>query len=370
MEDLDCVVVGAGVVGLAVARELQLQGRDTLVLEGNDRFGEETSTRNSGVVHAGIYYPNESLKATLCVRGRELLYSYCQARSIPHRKLGKLLVAVDAPELETLNRIESRARSNGVGDLDWLDAGDIRHLEPNVHCVGGLLSPSTGIVDVHALMLALLADFESAGGRVVYRSAVSRIDLDRPGHPRLIMADGLDVGARWIINSAGLDAPELAGRSLKVQGALPSDRALYCKGHYYELRGKTGFRHLVYPVPVAGGLGVHLTLDLSGAARFGPDVRWVADRNYDFDDSRRQEFVTAIRRYYPGLDESRLVPGYTGIRPKAVGPNQADADFIIAGPDAHGVDGIINLLGIESPGLTSCLAIAKMVASLLDEDAG
>ncbi len=364
MDQTDCVVIGAGVVGLAVGRALQLRGRETLIVERGDRFGEETSARNSGVIHAGLYYQTGSHKARLCVRGRMLLYEYCQARAVPHRRIGKLLVAVDDAELETLERIRRRAHDNGVDDLSRLTAAEARRLEPDLRCVGALLSPSTGIVDVPALMLALLADFEAVGGQIAYRSRVDRIESKQPEGLRLRMADGYELSARHIVNAAGLDAPALAGLALAPPAADAGASPRFCKGHYYELRGKAPFRHLVYPVPVAGGLGVHLTLDLSGAARFGPDVRWVSRRDYDFDDSRRQEFVTAIRRYYPGLDEHRLAPGFTGIRPKIGGPDQADADFHIVGPDAHGVPGLIHLLGIESPGLTSCLAIAEHVAGI------
>jgi len=365
--DLDCVVVGAGVVGIAIARALQLAGRSTFLLEANERFGMETSSRNSEVIHAGIYYPPGSMKAELCVDGRGRLYDYCATRNVPHKQIGKIIVATTDGEVATLHAYKATAERNGVTDLEWLDANRIAALEPDIVAVKGLHSPSTGIIDSHAYMQALLDDFELAGGHFVRGNAIvgglieaNGIEIiDQPGNR-------LSVGA--LVNSCGLSAPDFA--ALLV--GFPADKLPCCHyaiGHYFLLSGKAPFKRLVYPVAVAGGLGVHVTLDMTGIARFGPDVDWIDSIDYRFDASRKQRFVDAIRRYYPALDEAALVPGYTGIRPKISGPQEPAADFCIQGPADHGVAGLVNLFGIESPGLTSSLAIADRVATLLSATA-
>ena len=357
-ETLDTLVIGAGVVGLAVARALAQNGRDVLVLEQNSSFGEGTSSRNSEVIHAGIYYPPGSLKARLCVRGKALLYTYLEQRGIAHRQCGKLIVASNDKHTEMLRAYAARAQQNGVDDLEWLSAGEIRAIEPSVQAVAGLHSPSTGILDTHALMSALLGDLEAAGGQAVFRHPVEAVSRDTRGLQ--VRCGSLTLSPALLVNCAGLSAPLLA-RGVSA-GDMPD--GFLAKGHYYTLRGASPFSRLIYPVAEAGGLGIHVTLDLQGRVRFGPDVRWVDSVDYAFDDTRRGAFIDAIRRYYPDLDTSRLDPGYTGIRPKIVRPGEPDADFHIAGPADHGVAGLINLLGIESPGITASLAIAEYVCAL------
>lgn len=383
METVDCVVVGAGVVGLACARALALAGREVLVLEAAPAFGTGVSSRSSEVIHGGLYYPPGSLKAALCVRGRGLLYEYCAARHVPHRRCGKLVVATSHAQEAELATIAARARANGVSDVELLDAGQARRLEPELRCVAALLSPATGIIDSHALMLALLADAEAAGAMLVASTPVlggvagaDGIELRTGG------AAPMQLTARSVVNAAGLGAPALAARIDGIPAtAVP--RAYYAKGSYFALHGKTPFSRLLYPVPEPGGLGVHLTLDLAGQGRFGPDVEWLKDANaaswgdppglppdhaYAVDPARAERFYDAIRRYWPGLPDGALAPGYAGIRPKIHGPAQAAADFRIDGMERHGISGLINLFGIESPGLTASLAIAETVADRLGAD--
>lgn len=366
MERVDCIVAGAGVVGLAVARELAMSGREVLVLEAQDAVGTQASSRNSEVLHAGIYYPRGSLKARLCVAGRGLLYAYCAARGIQHNRTGKIIVATEQAQVRDLERYKAQANANGVDDLAWLSSSQVLGFEPEVRCVCALYSPSTGIVDSRALLLALQADVEAAGGTVVLGTAVHAVRQAGAGFE--VEAAGTRVVCRQFVNSAGLQASELARR---IEG-LPPERipATYlARGHYFALQGRAPFRHLVYPVAEKAGLGIHVTLDLGGAARFGPDVQWIDTIDYRFDESRRAAFAAAIRRYYPALDESRLVPAYTGIRAKIAGPGEPPADFIVQGPGAHGIAGLVNLFGIESPGLTACLAIAQAVALALSAQA-
>ncbi len=363
--DTDTVVIGAGVVGLAVARALSAGGRDAIVIERERAAGTATSSRNSGVIHAGIYYPAGSSKARWCVRGRALLYAYCGARAVPHARCGKLIVATTDAEVETLRRYERSAALNGVTDLGWLSAGEVAALEPEVRCVGALHSPSTGIVDVHALMLALTGDIESAGGQVVLNTEFIRAEAIEGGF-RLTLADPDEsqLTCRTLVNSAGLEAPAVAARIAGLDlRQLPTAR--YARGHYYSLGGPAPFRRLVYPIPEGGGLGIHATLDLAGRIRFGPDVEWIDGVDYRFGSDRSTAFAAAIRRYYPNLDERRLAPDYTGIRPKIYGPDEVPGDFRVDGPERHGVRGLVNLFGIESPGLTSSLAIAEAVAAQL-----
>ena len=361
---VDCVVVGAGVVGLAVARALALQGREVMVLESADAIGTGISSRNSEVIHAGLYYPTDSLKAQLCVRGRDMLYAYCTERNVPHSRCGKLLVATALSQLPSLESIQARAQANGVLDLRWLGRHEAQAMEPPLECVAALFSPSTGIVDSHALMLALQGDLEHAGGLVALNSPLALAECAQDAI-NLEAFDGTRLRARTVVNAAGLNAPGLARRFAGL-GADHVPHARYAKGSYFTLSGKAPFSHLIYPVPEAAGLGVHLTLDLGGQAKFGPDVQWV-DSPDDLlvDPARGEAFYAEVRKYWPALRDGALVPGYAGIRPKIHGPDEPAADFVIQGPSVHGIPGLVNLFGIESPGLTSSLAIAEHVAALV-----
>ncbi|HKQ69347.1 MAG TPA: NAD(P)/FAD-dependent oxidoreductase [Polyangiaceae bacterium] len=364
--DLDAVVVGGGVIGLAVARKLAMAGRDVVVLEAETALGMHTSSRNSEVIHAGIYYPTGSLKARLCVLGKEALYEYCQASDVAHDRLGKLIVATRDEEVVTLEKLKAQAEVNGVGDLRWLDRGDVRALEPAVSCVRALFSPSTGIIDSHGLISALRRDAARAGAQVVVGSPVvggavhdHGVELEVGG------AEPTSIASKIVVNAAGLRAPEVARRIAGVPRATIPE-SFFAKGHYFVLEGPSPFSHLIYPVPVPGGLGVHVTLDLGRSVRFGPDVSWVEGVDYAFDEGRASSFYGPIRTYYPALADGALKPGYTGIRPK-VAPAQSPAmDFVIHGPRDHGVDGLVNLYGIESPGLTASLAVADFVCRLLE----
>jgi L-2-hydroxyglutarate oxidase LhgO len=363
MDQMDCVVVGAGVVGLAVARALALQGREVMVLEAANAFGTGTSSRNSEVIHAGIYYAPGSLKARLCVQGRALLYDYCQARGISHRRCGKLLVATDQAQVAQLQGIAEQALRNGVADLAFLSADEAHQLEPALQCHAALLSPSTGIVDSHGLMLALLGDLENAGGVLALNSPLASARVG-PSGLELQAADGTRLQARTVVNAAGLQAPALAARFAGLDPQhVPT--AYYAKGNYFTLATRAPFSHLIYPVPQAAGLGVHLTLDLGGQAKFGPDVQWVDNPDdLTVDPARGDGFYAEVRKYWPGLQDGALLPGYAGIRPKISAPGEPACDFVIQGPRDHGVPGLVNLFGIESPGLTSCLAIGEWVAAL------
>lgn len=360
VDKLDCVVAGAGVVGLAVARALALAGREVIVLEGESQIGMHTSSRNSEVIHAGIYYPENSLKARLCVQGRGMLYRYCETHHVAHERIGKLIVAVEPGEVDTLHFIERQARRNGVNDLRFLDAAEMAALEPNVISHSALLSPSTGIIDTHELMTSFQGEIEEAGGAVLLNSRVS--DLSPTGNGLRFRTGGDAFECMTFVNSAGLWAQELVVDIDRALGRAPTRHL--AKGHYYAYQGKSPFRRLVYPVPVSGGLGIHATLDLGGSTRFGPDVMWIDSIDYKFDDGRKPEFVESIRRYFPDLDEDRLQPSYTGIRPKLAGPGEPAADFLIESDSDHGVTGLINLFGIESPGLTAALAIGEYVAAM------
>jgi L-2-hydroxyglutarate oxidase LhgO len=367
MADCDVVVVGAGVVGLAVARELALAGRSVIVIESADGIGTETSSRNSEVIHAGLYYPPGSLKARLCVEGRGRLYAYCAERGIPHRRCGKLVVATDAAELEAIAAIGERGRTNGCTDLRMLGGPEARAMEPalTADLAGALWSPSTGIVDSHAYMLALQGEAEAAGALVALHTPFVAAEAEPGGFT--IRTGGADPGelrCAMLVNAAGLWASRVAGSVVGLDPAhVPETR--FAKGNYALLQGRAPFSRLIYPAPQAHGLGVHLTLDLAGQARFGPDVEWVDAIDYAVDASRLAAFDEAIRRYWPGLPRGALVPGYAGIRPKLGGPQDAAADFRIDGPERHGVAGLVNLFGIESPGLTASLAIAREVRERL-----
>ena len=344
-------------VGLAAARALALAGREVLVLERHELIGSETSSRHSEVIHAGIYYPTGSVKAQTCVRGKALLYDYCGSHAVPHARIGKIIVATREEHFETLRGYRAQARKNGVGELPWLDAREVSELEPAVRSLGGIYSESTGIVDSHALMLSLQGDLEARGGVVSLCTEVT--GLRRHGDRVGVACGDYELSAETVVNSAGLSAPALA------EAFRSGYQRFFAKGHYYALSGASPFTHLVYPVAESGGLGVHVTLDLAGQTRFGPDVVWIDGADYDFDTAGRERFVEAIRRYYPGLEEERLHPGYTGIRPKIVPAGAPAGDFVIEGPGQHGVPGLVNLLGIESPGMTAALAIAERVVALV-----
>lgn len=364
MDEIDCAVIGAGVVGLAVARALALRGHEVMVLEAENAFGTGISSRNSEVIHAGIYYPQDSLKARLCVEGKTLLYDYAKARGVPHRRCGKLIVATSQDQVKDLAAIVDRAAANGVDDLRLLSSAEARAMEPALRCLAAVHSPSTGIVDSHALMLSLLGDLENAGGVLALKSAITRAECGA-GAIVLIAGDGTHLRCHNVINAAGLGAPALARQFAGLEPSkIPS--AHFAKGSYFTLSGRAPFTHLIYPVPEAGGLGVHLTLDLGAQAKFGPDVEWVASADdLVVDVARGDGFYAEVRKYWPALPDGALVPGYAGIRPKISGPGDAAADFVIDGLEAHGIPGLVNLFGIESPGLTSSLAIGRHVAELL-----
>jgi L-2-hydroxyglutarate oxidase LhgO len=359
VDRVDAVVIGAGLVGLAVARRLATAGREVVVLEAEDAIGTHTSSSNSEVIHAGIYYPQGSLKARACVEGRQRLYDYCAERGVPHQRCGKLIVATDPAQLAELEGIRQHAHANGVTDVVRVSAAQARALEPELRCVAALHSPSTGIVDSHALMLSYLSDAERAGAMLALKSTLEK-GVVRRGGIELHVAGAEPILALQVVNSAGLRAPSLAQR---IDG-FPAELAppeLYAKGNYYTLSVPSPFSRLVYPVPEPGGLGVHVTLDLGGRARFGPDVEWVDSIDYTVDPSRAERFYAAIRRYWPRLPDGALEPGYAGIRPKISAKGSHAADFIVQGPRAHGVPGLVNLFGIESPGLTASLPLADAV---------
>ncbi|MDU7523645.1 MAG: NAD(P)/FAD-dependent oxidoreductase [Roseomonas mucosa] len=365
MESVDCVVAGAGVVGLAVARSLALAGREVLLLEAAEAIGTGTSSRNSEVIHAGIYYPAGSLMARHCVAGRRMLYAFCAERSVPHARCGKLIAATSEEEAGRLASIQARAAANGVEDMRVLSRDEAVALEPALSCHGALLSPSTGILDSHAYMLALQGDAENAGAVLAFHSPVlsgrvvpEGIVLETGG------AEPMTLLCRSLVNAAGLGAPAL-GRAIAGLPPETVPREYYAKGNYFTLAGRSPFSRLIYPVPVPGGLGTHLTIDLGGQARFGPDVEWVDHIDYEVDPRRGDSFYEAIRRYWPALPDGALQPGYSGIRPKIVPRGAPAQDFVIQGPALHGVPGLVNLYGIESPGLTASLSLAGAVRDIL-----
>jgi L-2-hydroxyglutarate oxidase LhgO len=369
-DKVDCVVIGAGVVGLAVARACARRGWETIVLEAADAIGTQTSSRNSEVIHAGIYYPRGSLKAHLCVLGRLALYAYCEQHGVAHKNCGKLIVATQPSQLDALRRLKANAEGNGVTNLQWLDASAAHAREPDLHCTAALWSPSTGIVDSHGYMLALQGDLEAAGGVVALRSPVDAVEVTTDGIRLQVGGDEpTELLARRVVNAAGLQAIPLAHRVRGLDAAtIPEGR--YAKGNYYALTTRAPFSHLIYPIPEPGGLGVHLTLDLAGRARFGPDVEWMDTPNdYSVDPRRSEHFYESIRRYWPELPDDSLHPDYCGIRPKLVSTTGKEADFVLQGPRVHGIAGLVNLYGIESPGLTASLAIAENVCGKLDSDA-
>lgn len=358
---VDCVVIGAGVVGLAIARALAMAGREVIILEAADAIGTQASSRNSEVIHAGLYYPEGSLKGRLCVEGKQALYAYCEEHGVPHDRIGKIVVASDESEITALHSYVAKAHANGVDDLQWLPLAELRKMEPAVRCVAGFLSPSTGIVDSHALMLAFQGDAENHGASLALHSPVESGEIRDDGIELNVGGpEPTSLLCNSVINSAGLSAQRVAG---SIRGIPPATipRQFLTKGHYYAMSGRSPFNRLVYPIATQAHLGVHVTLDLGGQTRFGPDVSRVDSVDYTFDESRESLFYEAIRKYYPDLKDGALQPGYTGIRSKISGPDEPPADFMIHGPADHGVTGLVNLFGIESPGLTAAMAIAREV---------
>lgn len=375
--DAQTVVIGAGVVGLACAAALARSGREVFVLERENAIGQGVSSRNSEVIHAGIYYTPGSLKAQLCIRGRELLYNYARDRQINASRIGKLIVATNDREIPKLDVLAARARENGVDDLIKLDGPTAIAMQPGLSCTSALLSPSTGIIDSHALMVSLVADIEQHGGVVVCRSPVEHIDIKDEGQLHVMVGgdDPMVLNCKEVVNSAGLSAVALA---TDTKGLNPATvpRSRFAKGNYFQLQGKAPFSMLIYPAPVDGGLGVHLTLDHGSQARFGPDVQWLDDDsqstgsrdfNYEVDPDRANSFYSAIRTYWPDLPDNSLLPDYAGVRPKAIYSDKDEVDFQISTPSEHGISGLVNLYGIESPGLTSALAIAERVTFALKD---
>jgi L-2-hydroxyglutarate oxidase LhgO len=364
MEKLDCVVVGAGVVGLAIAREMALQGHETVILEREASFGTVSSSRNSEVIHAGIYYPKDSLKAKLCVEGNRLLYEYCRNHQVGTQAYGKLIVASDPKQIDALHGIFYRAQQNEARDIRLITAKEAKIVEPDLRVAAALLSPSTGVVDSHAYMLSLLGGFEDAGGMIAYLSPVNRAYVIPGGFELEVAgADPMRLQTKYFINCAGMSAPAVAK---KIEGLAPASipKAYFAKGNYFSLLGKAPFKHLIYPVPEPGGLGVHLTLDMAGQAKFGPDVEWLdieseEQIHYAVDPKRGEEFYAAIRQYWPSLKEGSLQADYSGVRAKIVSKEQTAGDFRIDGPEEHGIEGLYNLFGFESPALTASLAIAN-----------
>ncbi len=385
--DVQCAVVGGGVIGLAVTRELALRGVEVVLLEAEAALGSKTSSRNSEVIHAGIYYPAGSLKAQHCLRGKHKLYEYCAAHDLPHRRCGKLIVANGPEQEQRLALIREAALANGVDDLEWLDADRVAAREPDIRASAALLSPSTGIVDSHAYMQQLANDIEQAGGMILRKHAVlgGVVDAAATGHEKRYCLDVDAPGEQFVlsskllVNSAGLDA---TGWLARLQGYDASliPRLHYAKGNYFAMQPAARVSHLIYPLPNSAGLGTHLTLDMQGGVRFGPDVEWLdpaevarddaqphapLDFNYRVEEARRQQFCEAIAEYYPAIEASMLVPDYSGVRPKLVGAGEPAADFFIESQASHGLPGWINLYGIESPGLTASLSLAEAVADTL-----
>jgi L-2-hydroxyglutarate oxidase LhgO len=369
MDRVDALVIGAGAVGLAVGRALAQAGHETIVVEAQTAIGHGVSSRNSEVIHAGLYYTPGSLKAKLCVRGKELLYTLAATHGVPHRNCGKFLVAQDGAEAGALKKLEARAAANGV-PVEWLEGSAAKAMEPALQCVAALSSPTTGIVDSHSFMLALQGDLERAGGFVALGSAVESSVLGRGKEPHVVrLRDGTEIEAAIVVNSASLHACALARRFAGLDfSTIPREH--FAKGNYYTLAGKAPFSRLIYPAPADAWLGVHFTLDLGGQAKFGPDLEWLDVRDpdaidYGVDPKRAEGFYAEARRYWPALPDGALQPSYSGVRPKIYGPGESAPDFRIDGPALHGVRGLVNLFGIESPGLTSALAIGEHVVALL-----
>lgn len=366
MEKVDVIVVGAGVVGLACARALALAGREVLLLESESAFGTGVSSRNSEVIHAGLYYQKGSLKARHCVNGKRMLYDYCSAREIPFRRCGKLLVATEDAQIAQIEKLLANAAGNGVDDLELIDGTEARAMESALTCKAALLSPGSGIIDSHTYMLSLLGDIENAGGMAVFNTPVTGGRVNGDGV--IVNTQGADaLQARLLINCASLGAQAVA-QSIDGFPAAHIPKLRYARGVYFSISGKSPFSRLIYPLPETAGLGVHLTIDMGGQAKFGPDVEWIAEPSYKVDASRAGAFYSEIGKYWPGIKDHELQPAYAGIRPKINASNEPAADFHIAGHETHGARGVINLFGIESPGLTASLSIAEMVKELAEAD--
>jgi len=366
MEKVDAIIIGAGVIGLAIAAKLSHSLNNILVIDKNASFGEETSSRNSEVIHAGIYYPQHSLKAKLCVQGKEKLYQYCQDRNIPHQRLGKLLLAHGEVEELCLEKTLKQAQLNGVNDLTWITEIELKKSNPELHATAALLSPSTGIIDVHSYMQALLAEIEHNNGQFVGRTSFIEAEKNSNGFTVSLNSQDeiIQLGCDYLINAGGLHSTKVAEHIID----LPKEHIptlYYCRGHYFSYQGKSPFTQLIYPVPETHGLGIHASLDIGGQLKFGPDTQYISDIDYHVSDHLKDKFVTSIQRYYPSLDSTRLQPAYSGIRPKLEGPNDGFKDFVIQGEKVHGLTGLVNLFGIDSPGLTSSLAIAEYVDSII-----
>jgi L-2-hydroxyglutarate oxidase LhgO len=358
IENIECTVIGAGVVGLAIARSLALQGREVIILESESSIGTGTSSRNSEVIHAGIYYETGSLKAKLCVKGKSVLYEYCKTRGVPFKRCGKMIVATHNGQIDRLKILQQKAIDNNVTDLIWQDQKTTLEMEPALNATASLFSPSTGLIDSHALMLSYQGEAEANGTVIAYNTPVLSGEITGSGI--LLHAGGktpMTIKSTAVFNCGGLNAQRIAA-SLKGFPSEHVPETHYAKGNYFSLNDKNPFTHLIYPIPEEAGLGVHLTLDLGGQARFGPDVEWIDKINYNVDPSRGNKFYGAIRDYWPGLRDNTLLPGYSGIRSKLKGKGNAPMDFVFSGPSSHGVQGLVNLFGIESPGLTSSLLIA------------
>lgn len=369
MDLVECVVIGAGAVGIAIARSLAANGREVLVLETEHTFGLGNSSRNSEVIHAGIYYLRDSLKAKLCVEGKERLFAFCDEYHVPYKTCGKLIVATNEDEACKLPSIAAHARANGVNDIVEVEQSYLREMEPSLFALRALLSPRTAIVDSYSYMLSMIGHAENSGAIFAYQSPLVSAQI---GDPIVVSIGGpepMQLSCHWLINCGGLSASRVAS----AMAGFPKQHipdVYFAKGNYFSLTGaRAPFSHLIYPVPVKGGLGTHLTFDLAGQARFGPDVEWVSDLSFQVDATRVDPFYDAVRRYWPELPDNSLVPAYAGIRPKVAAPDAPDQDFIIAGPASHGVSGVVQLFGIESPGLTSSLAIAEYVNSIVGEQA-
>ena len=365
IENIECTVIGAGAVGLAVARALALQGREVIILESASSIGTETSSRNSEIIHAGIYYEPGSLKAELCVRGKLALYDYCKSRGIPFKRCGKMIVATNKNQIENLKALQKKAVANGVTDLIWQDKKATLEMEPALNAMASLLSPSTGIIDSHALMLSYQGEAEANGAVIAFNTPVlSGKTTDKAILLHIGGETPMTVKSKFVFNCGGLNAQKIAANLIGFPDKYVPETH-YAKGNYFSLNDKNPFTHLIYPIPEEAGLGVHLTIDLSGQARFGPDVEWIDKIEYEVDSSRVSKFYHAVRNYWPDLKDDTLIPGYSGIRPKLKGEGFPSMDFVFSGPLSHGVQGLVNLFGIESPGLTSSLVIADKAISYI-----
>ena len=361
---MQVLVIGAGVIGLAVARAVARQGHEVVVAEAAGAIGTGISSRNSEVIHGGMYYPTGSLRARHCVRGRRMLYDFCGSHGVPHRKCGKLIVATNQAELDKIQAIEAQGRINGVEGLEMIGGNAARALEPELSCIGALHSPETGIIDAHAYMLALRGDLEDAGGAIAFNTKVARA-ARKDGEWQVGFGEGEAFAFDALVNCAGLGA-QAAARAVEDYPAARVPRLVMAKGNYFTFTGRPVFKRLIYPTPVVAGLGVHVTIDLAGRMRFGPDVEWIERETYDVDPGRAASFYERIRTYWPGLTDGALAPDYCGIRPKLTGRGEAAADFLIDPPAQHGLPGLVQMFGIESPGLTSSLSLAEDVAGYLD----